>query len=233
MSLLAQQLPPLPNFIGDRLDEDGETFEEWLERLELIAATCHWDERAKLVNIATRLRGPALRFYRTCSPQQRASYALLTSALKQRFTPVRIQAVQSSRFHERKQGPKESVDSYAQDIRRLFNRAYSSVSASGDGDQMRQSVLAYQFVAGLRSELKAKLVGREGTFEQLLEVARFEEARFRDEVQQERATRRNSTPSSGPPPTGGTPPPASTSSRLTARTCYHCGATGHIARDCP
>lgn len=236
MSLLAQQLPPLPNFIGDRLDEDGETFEEWLERLELIAATCHWDERAKLVNIATRLRGPALRFYRTCSPQQRASYALLTSALKQRFTPVRIQAVQSSRFHERKQGPKESVDSYAQDLRRLFNRAYSSVSASGDGDQMRQSVLAYQFVAGLRSELKAKLVGREGTFEQLLEVARFEEARFRDVVQQERATRRNSTPSSGPPPTGGTPRQdtlTSTSSRLTARTCYHCGATGHIARDCP
>ena len=213
-----------------------ETFEEWLERLELISATCHWHERAKLVNIATRLRGPALRIYRTCSPQQRASYALLTSALKQRFTPIRIQAVQSSRFHERKQGPKESVDSYAQDLRRLFNRAYSSVSASGDGDQMRQSVLAYQFVAGLRSELKAKLVGREGTFEQLLEVARFEEARFRDVVQQERATRRNSTPSSGPPPTGGTPRQdtlTSTSSRLTARTCYHCGATGHIARDCP
>ena len=36
MSLPAQQLPPLPNFIGDRLEEDGENFEQWLERLELI-----------------------------------------------------------------------------------------------------------------------------------------------------------------------------------------------------
>ena len=36
----AQQLPPLPNSTGDRVDEEGETFEEWLERLELIAVTC-------------------------------------------------------------------------------------------------------------------------------------------------------------------------------------------------
>ena len=44
---------------------------------------------------------------------------------------------------------------------------------------MGQSVLAYQFVVGLGSELKSKLVGREGSFEQLLEVACFEEARIR------------------------------------------------------
>ena len=69
MNALSMSLLPLANFIGDRLEEDGETFEEWLERLELIAATCHWDEGVKLVNIATRLRGPALPFYRICSPQ--------------------------------------------------------------------------------------------------------------------------------------------------------------------
>ena len=45
---------------------------------------------------------------------------------------------------------------------------------------MGQSVLTYQFIAGLVGDLKRKLVGREGTFEQLLEVARFEEARIRD-----------------------------------------------------
>ena len=114
MTMLAQHLPPLPNFAGDETDGDGETIEEWLERLELVANACCWNDQTKLVNVATRLRGSASRFYRTCSPQQRSTYVALTAALKQRFTPVRLQAVQSSRFHERKQGSEESVDSYAQ-----------------------------------------------------------------------------------------------------------------------
>lgn len=65
MTLLAQQLPLLPHLEGD-----GETFEEWLEQLELVATTYHWDDQTKIVNIATRLRGSASRFYCTCPPQQ-------------------------------------------------------------------------------------------------------------------------------------------------------------------
>ena len=125
MALFAQQLPSLPNFSGDNADTDEECFSEWLERLELVATTCGWDDQAKLVNVATRLRGAASRFYRSCPPQQRATYSALTSALQQRFTPVRIQSVQSSKFHERMQRPTESVDSYAQDLRKLFYQAYS------------------------------------------------------------------------------------------------------------
>ena len=45
---------------------------------------------------------------------------------------------------------------------------------------MMQSVLAYQFVDGLRPELKVKLAGSDGTFDQLLAKARFQEARLRD-----------------------------------------------------
>ena len=44
---------------------------------------------------------------------QHRSAAAMSAALVKRFTLVRIQAVQSSLFHERKQGEKESVDSYA------------------------------------------------------------------------------------------------------------------------
>ena len=66
--LLAQQLPPLPNFTGDCVDGEGESIDDWLERLELVAATCHWEEQAKLVNVAARLRGSASRFYRSCTP---------------------------------------------------------------------------------------------------------------------------------------------------------------------
>ena len=123
VTLLAQQLPTLPNFNGENLEGDGESFSDWLERLELVASTCKWDDQAKLVNVATRLRGTASRFYRSCTPLQQSSYKELVAVLRSRFTPVRIQSVQSSIFHERKQHTNESVDDYAQDLCKLFNRA--------------------------------------------------------------------------------------------------------------
>ena len=48
---------------------------------------------------------------------------------------------------------------------------------------MGQSVLTNQFVSGLKLELKSKVVGFEGCFEQLLTKACFEEAKLRDLAQ--------------------------------------------------
>ena len=147
MALLSQQLPSLPNYSGDSVDEG---FDNWLERLELVATTCGWSDQAKLMNVATRLRGAAARFYRSCTPQQRSNYSALTTVLRQRFTPVRIQSVQSSKFHERKQLPTETVDMYAQDLRKLFYQAYSHAEKQGDGaEMMGQSVLAYNLLLDL------------------------------------------------------------------------------------
>ena len=42
LALLAQQLSQLPNFSGDNLEGDGETFDDWIEQLEL---ACGWNER--------------------------------------------------------------------------------------------------------------------------------------------------------------------------------------------
>ena len=177
-ALLAQQLPSLPNFFGENVDTDGESFSEWIERLELVANVSRWDDQTKLVNVATRLRGSALRFYRSCPPQQRSSSAEL---MRKRFTPVCLQSVQSSLFHERKQkrDPPETVDTYAQELRKLFHRAYPTAQQEEGG--MGENVLAYQFIAGLIDPLKAKLIGTKGTFEELLTKARFEEARMKRE----------------------------------------------------
>ena len=77
--------------------------------------------------------------------------------------------MQSSKFHERRQLISECVDDYAQELRKLFYRAYSTAQDAGNGaEAMGRSVLAYQFVAGLRDKLKAKLVGQSGSFEELL-----------------------------------------------------------------
>ena len=143
-ALLAQQLPAISKFSGDNVDGDGETFSESLEQLELVAEVCGWNRCTKLVNVVTRLRGSAYRLYCSCSPEQRASYQSLTKALKTHFTPVKIQSVQSSHFHEWRQLPSETVDHYAQDLRRLFCQAYTPVQRESQAaEEMAKSVLAY------------------------------------------------------------------------------------------
>ena len=249
-ALLTQQLPPIPKFTGEDQSPGSETFQEWREQFEMVAGLGGWDHQAKLVNLTTRLRGQAYSFYRSCSLQQRASYDLLVEELK--FTPVQIQAVQSSLFHERRQKPRESVDDYAQDLRRLFYKAYPKVQlGTQEAADIGKSVLANQFVTGLLPELKTKLAGKEGDFDELLVRARFEEARLRDladSVQTQRNVgkkppeqlghmmtphgqdplRRNPSRQKGQytsPGFGGKPRNSG------EPTCYSCGATGHLARN--
>ena len=99
---------------------------------------------------------------------------------------------------------------------------------------MGQSVLRYQFVAGLRPELKAKVVGCGSGFEELLSKVRFEEARLREMTSARPEPRESNTLSEkqrGQPPTqaplqGGSK--GQTTSK-TSRTCYTCGSVGHYA----
>ena len=167
-ALLAQQLPPLSKYSGGVAEGDAETCKEWLEQFEMVATVCKWDESAKLINLVTRLRGQAYAFYKSCPSHERSSYQGLAAALLKRFTPVRIQAVQTSLFHDRKQREKESVDSYAQDLRVLFYKAYPRADqGSPEAESMGKAVLASQFAAGLLQQIKSKVAGGEGDFDTL------------------------------------------------------------------
>ena len=68
--------------------ESGETFTDWIEQLEMVASISNWDERTRLVNLTTRLRGQAYSFYKSCPEHTRKNYSLLVTELKKRFTPV-------------------------------------------------------------------------------------------------------------------------------------------------
>ena len=64
--------------------------------------------------------------------QQKADYDQLVKELTRRFTPVQIQSVQTSLFHDQKQGDQESVDSYAQDLKARFYKAYPQIHQASD-----------------------------------------------------------------------------------------------------
>lgn len=56
-ALLAQYIPPIPKFSGETQGSDSDSFLDWGEQFELVAEACQWTEQAKLVNLATRLKG--------------------------------------------------------------------------------------------------------------------------------------------------------------------------------
>ena len=151
-------MPQLRSFNGEE-SGDGEIFQDWLEQFESVALLGGWSEHGKLVNLTTRLRGAAYAFYRSCSREQRSSYPFLVAALKKRFTPVKLTAIQTQMFHDRVQGAKESVDEFAQSLRKLFSKAYATtVHGEPEANSMGQTVLANQFISGLRPELKKEVV---------------------------------------------------------------------------
>ena len=132
------------------------------------------------------------------------------------------------------------MDTYAQNLRRLFYRAHPrSQQGSRETEEFGRSILAYQFVAGLLPEIRRRLAGQEGTFDQFLVRARFEEAKLKELGSPDQ----NPTPKKTQPQqrsSGGgeqgsttTPPPRNQPSKTGSVWCYHCRGSGHIAKHCP
>ena len=229
---VVQQTPPVSKYTGEGAGE--ETFEDWLIQFEMAAEVSGWEGRSKLAHLVTRLKGQALSYYRSCPLDEKTDYDKLTKALTTRFTRVQLPVVQSALFHERKQKAKEDVDTYAQDLRNLFQKAYPKArQGSKEAEEMGKAVLAHQFAAGLLPDLKVKVAGADGTFEELLSKARLEEAKLRDLPTTTKTVKSSpATPSAG---TGAEKDGEKARGSADRRgvQCNNCHGYGHIARFCP
>ena len=67
-------------------------------------------------------KGSACSFYHSCASEQQSNYKLLVEQLKKCFTPVELTAIQSQCFHNRHQTAKETVDEFAQELKKLFHK---------------------------------------------------------------------------------------------------------------
>ena len=73
------------------------------------------------------------------------------------------------------------MDGYAQELRKLFSKAYAGIERGGpEAESLGRSVLANQFIAGLCIDLKAKVVGTEGDLDKLLVKAHFKGAKKKE-----------------------------------------------------
>ena len=239
----ANILPQIQPYHGGE-PKDGDTFQDWLEHFEAVARLARWDDLCKLVHFTGLLRGTAKSFFRSCSATQRSNYKLLIAEFKKRFTPVQLTAVQTQMFHERKQGAKETVDEFAQELRKLYTKAYSTVTSGvPQAEEVGQRVLTSQFVAGLRSELQAKVMGLDGTMDHIVMKARFEETKIKElaTAKTNGAQKKTSVPVSTSSPAANTTKWSRSSKTDTSspkgssmtRKCYSCGVSGHMARTCP
>ena len=125
-------LPPIPEFSGVDQTPGNNSFQQWLEQFEMVAELAQWPETISswpYMYVFEDL--PRHIFVYAVKNRNTTTNLCMVQAMSQRFTPVRIQALECSTFHERKQGRKKPVDTYAQELQRLFQRAYPNAVYMG------------------------------------------------------------------------------------------------------
>ena len=100
---------------------------------------------------------------------------------------------------------------------------------------MGRSVLTSQFVAGLLPDIKLKLAGVEGSLDELLVKARFQEAKLRDlaGISSMVVTKKPSVPTSQHKGFGTNRASENQVRSKPGIKCFHCQGTGHSAKHCP
>ena len=172
------------------------------------------------------------------SSSVKSSFEEALQALREQLYPVESEALVSAQLMRRKQLSNETVDEFAQDLEKLFERSYGC--RRGMDESSKELLKRDVFVQGLLLKWQTKVLPSASTFSNALHQARAAE-------QQERQLSRMHPPPrptlksrvapdhktlSAPP----TEPPRE--DKPTGRSkrdpkCFECGSTSHKWRECP
>ena len=134
--------PKLPPFTGK------EPWEIWFNRFNDIANRLNWSNDDRLDELLPRLQGPTGEFvYGQLSARVRSDYNSLCKELNSRFKIIETAKTFGSQFSRRDQKPGETVESYAAELKRLYDKAYPM----RDSETRREDLLR-RFLNGLEDD---------------------------------------------------------------------------------
>ncbi len=132
----------LPPFTGKEL------WRVWFNRFSDVADRHHWSNDDRLDELLPRLQGDAGEFvYAQLPPDVRRSYTRITAELDARYRKVETTKTYGVRFSHRDQKAGESVEEYAAELKRLYDKAHPGRPA-----QTRSEDLLRRFLDGLSDE---------------------------------------------------------------------------------
>ena len=136
----SRRSPKLPPFTGL-----GESWNVCLNRFNDVARSRGWTAAEKLDELLPRLQGQAGEFvYGQLSTRTRESFKGLSKELECRFRKIETAGTFRTKFSQRRQKVGESIDSYAAELKRLYDKAYP------DRDRRtRKEDLLRRFMEGL------------------------------------------------------------------------------------
>lgn len=132
----------LPPFTGK------EPWKVWYNRFSEVADRCRWNESRRLDELLPKLQGAAGEFaFGQLTKRVRGNYESLIQELKNRYRVVETAKTFGVQFSRRNQKPAESVEEYAAELKRLYDKAY----VKRDKNTRREDLLR-RFLDGLIDE---------------------------------------------------------------------------------
>ena len=125
-----------------------ESWKIWFNRFGEVAARKNWDQEKRLDELLPKLQGQAGEFvFGQLSKQTRRDYVSLTKELKTRFRIIETPKRFGSLFSKRNQNNGESVEEYAAELKRLYDKAHARRD-----QQTRKEDILRRFLDGLKNE---------------------------------------------------------------------------------
>ena len=125
-----------------------ERWDIWANRFQEVARLRGWDSERKLLELLPRLQGAAGEFvYGQLNTTTRQSFESLMTELNNRFRVVETTKTFRALYSNRDQKPNESPESYAAELKRLYEKAYPNRDPA-----TRAEDLLRRFLDGLLDE---------------------------------------------------------------------------------